>query len=190
MLSAKLSPAAKVGRRRYCHWNIHEGAKALEAAKTPLFSFGGLRGLWSWCVGCSYMQLFMAVPMTLLAAVADFGGRRYHRFIPFNFFLSLAAPHLHGKYYKCGNWDWGRAIPFLGTHKSKFLCSAQLCLVRLFSLINMTRKGSPALKYIKYIITLSRVVTILELRIKNLTLFWLSKDAIPCLVWGPISLKL
>jgi hypothetical protein len=42
------------------------------------------------------MQLFMAVPMTPSAAVADFGGRRYCRFIPFNFFLSLAAPHLHG----------------------------------------------------------------------------------------------
>jgi hypothetical protein len=42
------------------------------------------------------MQLFMAVPMTLSAAVADFGGRRYRRFIPFNFLLSLAAPHLHG----------------------------------------------------------------------------------------------
>ncbi len=24
------------------------------------------------------------------------GSRRYCRFIPFNFFLSLAAPHLHG----------------------------------------------------------------------------------------------
>jgi hypothetical protein len=42
------------------------------------------------------MQLFMAVPMTPSAAVADFGGRRYRRFIPFNFLLSLAAPHLHG----------------------------------------------------------------------------------------------
>jgi hypothetical protein len=38
----------------------------------------------------------MAVPMTSSAAVADFGGRRYRRFIPFNFLLSLAAPHLHG----------------------------------------------------------------------------------------------
>ncbi len=38
------------------------------------------------------MQLFMAVPMTLSAAMADFGGRRYR----FNFLLSLAAPHLHG----------------------------------------------------------------------------------------------
>jgi hypothetical protein len=42
------------------------------------------------------MQPFMAVPMTPLAAVADFGGRRYRRFIAFNFLLSLAAPHLHG----------------------------------------------------------------------------------------------
>jgi hypothetical protein len=42
------------------------------------------------------LQPFMAVPMTPSAAVADFSGRRYHRFIPFNFLLSLAAPHLHG----------------------------------------------------------------------------------------------
>jgi hypothetical protein len=42
------------------------------------------------------MQLFIAIPMTPLAAVYGFGGRRYHRFIPFNFLLSLAAPHLHG----------------------------------------------------------------------------------------------
>jgi hypothetical protein len=34
--------------------------------------------------------------MTPSAAVADFGGRRYRRFIPFNFLLSLAAPLLHG----------------------------------------------------------------------------------------------
>jgi hypothetical protein len=25
---------------------------------------------------------------------------------------------------ECGNWDWGRALPFLGIYKSKFLCSA------------------------------------------------------------------
>jgi hypothetical protein len=42
------------------------------------------------------MQIFMAVPMTPSAAVADFGSRRYRRFILFNFVLSLAAPHLHG----------------------------------------------------------------------------------------------
>jgi hypothetical protein len=42
------------------------------------------------------MQLFMAVPMTPSAAVADFGGQRYRRFIPFNFLLSLAATHLLG----------------------------------------------------------------------------------------------
>jgi hypothetical protein len=42
------------------------------------------------------MQLFMAVPMAPSMAVANFGGRRYRRFIPFNFLLSLAAPLLHG----------------------------------------------------------------------------------------------
>jgi hypothetical protein len=42
------------------------------------------------------MQLFMAVQMTTSAAKADFGGWRYRRFIPFNFLLSLPAPHLHG----------------------------------------------------------------------------------------------
>jgi hypothetical protein len=42
------------------------------------------------------MQFFMAVPMTPSAAVANFGGRRYRRFIPFNFLLSLAASQLHG----------------------------------------------------------------------------------------------
>ncbi len=34
--------------------------------------------------------------MTPSAAESDFGGRRYHRFVPFNFLLSLATPHLHG----------------------------------------------------------------------------------------------
>jgi hypothetical protein len=67
-------------------------AEAPEATKTTsnqngitVFSFGGLRGLGSRCVGCLCMQLFMAVPMTPSAAVADFGGRKYRRFIPFNF---------------------------------------------------------------------------------------------------------
>ncbi len=60
-------------------------------AKAP---FGGLRGLWSRCVGCFWMQLFMAVPMTPwpwpTSAAGDIAD------IPFNFLLSLAAPHLHG----------------------------------------------------------------------------------------------
>ena len=65
-------------------------SEALEAAKVTsnqngIISFGGLRGLWSRCVGYFWMQLFMAVPMTPSEAVADFGGRRYCRFIPFNF---------------------------------------------------------------------------------------------------------
>ncbi len=51
------------------------------------------------------MQLFIAVPMTSSAAVVDFGGRRYRRFIPFNFILSLAAPHLHGVLVTSDNWS-------------------------------------------------------------------------------------
>ncbi len=42
------------------------------------------------------MQLFMAVPMTPMAAVSNFGGQRYHRFVSFNLLLSLVAPHLYG----------------------------------------------------------------------------------------------
>jgi hypothetical protein len=34
--------------------------------------------------------------MTPSAAVPDVDGRRYRCFVPFNFLLSLAAPHLHG----------------------------------------------------------------------------------------------
>ena len=45
-------------------------------------SFGGPRGLWSRYMGCLWMQLFMAVPMTPLAAVSDIDGRRYRRFSP------------------------------------------------------------------------------------------------------------
>ncbi len=28
--------------------------------------------------------------------------------------------------HECGNWDWGRAIPFLGIHKWDFRCSVDL----------------------------------------------------------------
>jgi hypothetical protein len=41
------------------------------------------------------MELFMAVPMTPSKAVFDVDSWRYRRFVPFNFLLSLAAPHLH-----------------------------------------------------------------------------------------------
>ncbi len=34
--------------------------------------------------------------------------------------------------HECGNWDWGRAIPLLGIHKSKFLCSA-VVMVYIFN---------------------------------------------------------
>ncbi len=43
--------------------------------------FCGLRGLWSGCVGCPWMHLFMAVPMIPSAAMSDVGGWRYRRFL-------------------------------------------------------------------------------------------------------------
>ncbi len=38
----------------------------------------------------------------------------------------------HSQTHECGNWDWGRAIPFLGIHKSKFFCSALKPLVQTY----------------------------------------------------------
>jgi hypothetical protein len=62
--------------------------------------------------------------MTPSAAVAEFGGRRYHRFIPFNFFLSLAAPHLHG-------------VLVLVTG-NKFIAGVVVTSEKLFSCVNDT----------------------------------------------------
>ncbi len=74
------------GRQNYCKPKRHYLVLAASGASDQDV----------WGVHCVWMQLFMAVPMTSSAAVADFGGRRYRRFISFNFLLSLAAPHLHG----------------------------------------------------------------------------------------------
>ncbi len=51
------------------------------------------------------MRLFTAVPMTPSAAVSDFGGRRYRRFVPCNFLLSLAYLHRVLVYVYCGFED-------------------------------------------------------------------------------------
>ncbi len=42
--------------------------------------------------------------------------------------------------HECGNWDWGPAIPFLGIHKSIFLCSAWTFLSILRNLQKQTRR--------------------------------------------------
>jgi hypothetical protein len=62
------------------------------------------------------MQLFKAVLMTSSAAVADFGGRRYRRFIPFNFLLSLAVPHLHGVFVRVTGDKFIAGINDTGDH--------------------------------------------------------------------------
>ncbi len=33
-------------------------------------------------------------------------------------------PRNRSQKQECRNWEWGRAFPLLGTHKSKFLCNA------------------------------------------------------------------
>jgi hypothetical protein len=45
---------------------------------------------WRWGAAEDRMQLFMGGSNDTIV------GQRYHRFFPFNFLLSLAAPHLHG----------------------------------------------------------------------------------------------
>jgi len=44
-------------------------------------SFGGLRDLWSGCLGCLRMHLFMAVLMTPSATSSDIGGWSYSHFV-------------------------------------------------------------------------------------------------------------
>ncbi len=50
---------------------------------------------------------------------------KYRRTDPGSIYINRSQTH------ECGNWDWGHAIPFLGTHKWNFRCSALL----LFSLV-------------------------------------------------------
>jgi hypothetical protein len=38
---------------------------------------------------------------------------------------------------KCGNWDWGRAIPFLGIHKRDFCCSVAQCFMVILIMIHL-----------------------------------------------------
>ncbi len=37
----------------------------------------------------------------------------------------IVAERYRSQTHECGNWDWGREIPVLGIHKSKFLCSVK-----------------------------------------------------------------
>jgi hypothetical protein len=48
--------------------------------------------------------------------------------------------------YKCWNWDWGRAVSFLGVIKSNFLCSALYRMVYVFipianKLVNLLKQN-------------------------------------------------
>ncbi len=92
-----ISPAAEVGHgHRYCHWNRHEKAhrhiihpdqrplrppKLLQTKRRFLVlaaSGASDQDVWG-AYGCNFSWRF-----------------QWHRFVPFNFLLSLAAPHLYG----------------------------------------------------------------------------------------------
>ncbi len=111
-LAAKLSPAAEVGHgRRYCHWNSHENAQRHltnpdQRPRRPpkyfkpkrhylVLAASGASDQDVWGVfGCNYSWRFQwhhRRPWPNSAAVADFGGWRYRRFIPFNFLLSTTT---------------------------------------------------------------------------------------------------
>ncbi len=72
------------GRQNYCKPKRHYLVLAALGASD--------QDVWG-VYGCNFSWQFQ---WHNSAALADFGGRRYRRFIPFNFLPSLAAPHLHG----------------------------------------------------------------------------------------------
>ncbi len=54
----------------------------------------------------------------------------------------------HLKTHECGNWDWGRAIPFLGIHQSKFLCSVMF-YIHIITVIRHKNKDTDFAEILK-----------------------------------------
>ncbi len=63
-------------------------------------SFGGLRGLWPGCLKCLWMHLFKTVPMVLLAAMSDIGGRIYHRL----YTAAALSARIYVITWDCSHW--------------------------------------------------------------------------------------
>ncbi len=49
--------------------------------------------------------------------------------------------------HECGNWDWGRAIPFLGIHKQDFRCSASVRTAKIYETHHELQKGKRRSQY-------------------------------------------
>ncbi len=99
------------------------------------FCFGGLRGLWSGCLGCLWMHLFMAILMTPSATSSDIGSRIYRRFL-------TAAALLAGTCVitlDCTHWPWhlgGRGVISSCRHLTAAALSSCSGVIRIvFSLL-------------------------------------------------------
>ncbi len=82
----------------------------------------------------------MAVPRTPLAAMFDFDSRRYHRFVPFNFLLSLVTPHLHDvldKFIPGGLETGDKCIAGINDTSTLKISDKDSSLVSLTSMINL-----------------------------------------------------
>ncbi len=104
-----ISPAAEVGHgRRWCHWNCHEKLHPsatctfdkrpltppkLLQTKQVIFSFGG--PLIRIC-GVPMDSTFHNRSNYTIVDRVRLWRQKYHQYVPFNYLLSLAAPHLHG----------------------------------------------------------------------------------------------
>jgi hypothetical protein len=62
-------------------WGHRPETSAGDIADLVKSSFGGLRGLWSVCLGCLWMHIFMAVLISPSATSSDIAGRKYRRFL-------------------------------------------------------------------------------------------------------------
>jgi hypothetical protein len=72
-------------------------------------------------IDVSVSDLYIPLIGIAYSAVGQYVGRTWE-------YIDCSQTH------ECGNWDRGRAIPFLGTHKFKFICSANTVQLRLHSL--------------------------------------------------------
>ncbi len=98
-------------------------------------SFGGLRDLWSGCLGCLWIYLFMAVLMTPSATSSDIGGRSYCRFLTSAALLACTCIIT----LDCTHWPLhlgGRGVIRSGRHLTAAALSSRNDVIRIvFSLL-------------------------------------------------------
>ncbi len=67
----------------------------------------------------------LAAPLQYLASTAKTQYRKFETYIPSKWIPRPQSQFYinHSQAHECGNWDWGRAIPFLEIDKWYFRCS-------------------------------------------------------------------